>query len=71
MESVFVKNMPEATVNRTNQKKTKNKKKQKKKKQNPEGNVPARVYSEFPQVFFFVVFLFFLFFFYIVQKAFW
>ena len=57
MESVFVKNMPEATVNRTNQKKTK--------KQNPEGNVPARVSSEFPQGFvffcFFWLFLGFLF----------
>ena len=57
MESVFVKNMPEATVNRTNQK---NQKKQK--NQNPEGNVSARVSSEFPQVFFFFgCFLFFCF----------
>ena len=44
MESVFVKNMPEATVNRTNQKNQK--------KQNPEGNVSARISSKFPQVFF-------------------
>ena len=59
MESVFVKNMPEATVNRTNQKKQK-----KQKKQNPEGNVSARVSSEFPQGFvFFVFFCFFFVFF--------
>ena len=56
--------MPEATVNRTNQKKQ-NKKKEKK----PEGNVSARVSSEFPQGFgffgvfvFFVLFVFFVFF---------
>ena len=69
MESVFVKNMPEAIVNRTNKQKTK-----KTKKQNPEGNVSARVSSEFPQgfVFFvfllFLVFLFFLFFFKLCKK---
>ena len=62
MESVFVKNMPEATVNRTNQKKQKKQKKQQ--DQNPEGNVPARVSSEFPQgfVFFCFFFVFFCFF---------
>ena len=61
MESVFVKNMPEATVNRTNQKKPKKKK--------PEGNVSARVSSEFPQVFFFFFWLFLVFLFFLRKPA--
>ena len=56
MESVFFKNMPEATVNRTNRKTKKTKKKKKKK------TLRKLWLRHFPQGFGFFVFFFFLFF---------